>query len=87
MLLLFTNENGYHIIMKIFLEKNENQRNNINLFLIANIENPYGVYCAHKFIINNYDLNLRVLLIKNMQNNIKNLIFNKNSCSVLLIAI
>ena len=91
MLLLFTNVNGYHIIMKIILEKNENQRYNINLFLIANIEkiliNPYGAYCAHKFIINNYDLNLRELLIKNIQNNLKNLIFNKNSCSVLLIAI
>ena len=32
MLSLFNNENGYHIIMKIILERPENQRNNINLF-------------------------------------------------------
>jgi len=91
MLLLFNNENGYHIIMKILLEKDESQRNNINLFFIANVEkiiiNPYGAYCASKFIINNYNLNLRTLLIKNMQNNIKNFIFNKYSCSILLLAI
>ena len=48
MLLLFNNENGYHIIMKIILDKPENQRNNINLFLISNVDkiivNSYGAY-------------------------------------------
>ena len=91
MLLLFNNENGYHIIMKIILEKNENQRNNINLFFVSNIEkiiiNQYGAYCGNKFIINNTNLNLRLLLINNIKNNIKTLIFNKNSCSVILLAI
>ena len=91
MLLLFTNENGYHIIMKIILEKPENQRNNINLFLISNVEkiiiNSYGAYCVSKFVINNSNMNLRVLFIKNIQNNIKNLIFNKNSISVLMLSI
>ena len=33
LLLLFNNENAYHIIMKIIMEKPENQRNNINLYL------------------------------------------------------
>ena len=91
MLSLFNNENGYHIIMKIILERPENQRNNINLFLVTNIEkiaiDPYGSYCVCKFIINNSNLNLRLLLIQNIQNNIKILIFNKNSCSVLMLAI
>ena len=91
MLLLFNNENGYHIIMKIILEKPENQRDNINLFIVSNIEkiiiNPYGAYCVNKFILNNSNLNLRLLMIKNIQNNIKNLIFNKSSCSVLILAI
>ena len=91
MLLLFNNENGYHIIMKIILEIPENQRDNINLFIVSNVEkiiiNPYGAYCVCKFIIYNNNLNLRFLLIKNIQNNIKNLIFNKNSCSVLMSSI
>ena len=91
LLLLFNNENSYHIIMKIILEIPENQRNNINLFVVANLEkiiiNPYGAYCVSKFIINNTNLNIRLLLINNIQNNIKNLIFNKNSCSVLMLTI
>ena len=91
MLLLFNNENSYHIIMKIILEKPENQRNNINFFFITNVEkivtNPYGAYCGTKFLINNINLNLRLILIKNIQNNIKILIFNKNSCSFLILAI
>ena len=88
---IINNENGYHIIMKLILEKTENQRNNINLFLVSNIEkiaiDPYGSYCVSKFIINNNNLNLRYILIKNLENNLKNLIFNKNSCSVLMLAI
>ena len=91
MLLLFNNENGYHIIMKLILEKPENQRNNINLFLISNVDkiiiNSYGAYCVSKFVINNSNLNLRLLFIKNIQNNIKNLIFNKNSISVIMLSI
>lgn len=91
MLLLFNNENGYHIIMKVILDKPENQRNNINLFLISNVDkiiiNSYGAYCVSKFVINNSNLNLRLLFIKNIQNNIKNLIFNKNSISVLMLSI
>ena len=38
LLLLFNNENGYHIIMKIILDFPENQRNDINLFIVANLE-------------------------------------------------
>ena len=91
MLLLFNNENGYHIIMKIILEVNENQRNNLNLFFIYNVEkiitNPYGAYCGTKFILYNSNLNLRVLLINNIKNNIKNLLFNKHSCLFIMLAI
>ena len=90
-LLLFNNENSYHIIMKIILEKPENQRNNINFFFVTNVEkiviNPYGAYCGAKFLINNINLNLRLILIKNIQNTIKILIFNKNSSSFLILAI
>lgn len=88
---LINNENGFHIIMKIIIERPENQRNNINIFLVANVEkiiiNPYGAYCVIKFISNNSDLNLRLLLIKNIKNNFANLIVNKISCSVLISAI
>ena len=47
---------GSCMAMKLILEKTENQRNNINLFLVSNIEkiaiDPYGSYCVSKFIIN-----------------------------------
>ena len=91
MLTLFNNENSYHIIMKLILEKPENMRNNINFFFVENIEkiiiNPYGAFCGVKFILNNTNLNLRLILIKNIENNIKTLIFNKNSCIFLMSAI
>jgi hypothetical protein len=91
MINLINNEYGYHIIMKIIIEKPENQRNNINIFLVANVEkiiiNSYGAYCLIKFIANNSDLNLRLLLIKNIKNNFAYIIVNKTSCSVLMTAI
>ena len=91
MLLLINNENGYQFIMKILLEIPENQRNELNLFIITNLDkiitSRYGAYCTSKFIINNTNLNLRVLLINNIQNNLKLFIFNKNSCSVIILAI
>jgi hypothetical protein len=91
MLLLINNENGYHIIMKLLLEIPENQRNNLNLFLLTNLDkiitNKYGAYCTSKFIINNVDLNLRLLLINRLKNSLKMFIFNKNSCEVIILAI
>lgn len=91
MLLLFLDENAYHIIMKIILEISEDKRKNLNLFLILNIEkiiiNYYGAFCVNKFIIKNKDLNLRTLLIQNLQNNIQILLLNKCSCKVLFFLI
>ena len=89
MLLLFNDKNAYHIIMKIIIEKPENQRNNINFFIINNIKdiiiNPYGSYCVNKFIVNNIDIYLRELLLKNIYNNIQYFFFHKCSCSILLL--
>ena len=91
MLLLINNENGYHIIMKLLLEISENRRNNLNLFLLTNLDKiitcRYGAYCTSKFIINNSNLNLRLLLINNIKNNLKLFIFNKTSCAVIILAI
>jgi hypothetical protein len=91
MLLLINNENGYHIIMKLLLETPENQRNNLNLFLLTNLDKiiiyRYGAYCTSKFIINNSNLNLRVLLINNIKNNLKLFINSKYSCEVIILAI
>ena len=89
MLLLFNDKNGYHIIMKIIIEKPENKRNNINFFIINNIKdiviNPYGSYCVNKFIVNNVNIYLRVLLLNNIHNNIQYFFFHKCSCSILLL--
>jgi hypothetical protein len=89
MLLLFNDKNAYHIIMKIIIEVPENQRNTINFFLINNIEkiivNPYGSYCVNKYIVNNNDLNMRLLFIKTVKCNMKDIFFHKCSCSILLL--
>jgi hypothetical protein len=89
MLLLFLDENAYHIIMKIILEISENKRNNLNIFLVMNVEkiiiNCYGAFCVNKFIYKNNDLQLRYLLVQNIQNNIELLIRNKYSCTILFL--
>ena len=75
--------------MKIILDFPEEQRHFLNLFLVLNIEkiiiNCNGAFCVNKFIINNKDLNLRALLIQNLKNHIKQLIFNKYCCINLLL--
>ena len=89
MLLLFLDENGYHIMMKVILDIPEDKRNNLNLFLILNLDkiiiNYNGSFCVNKFINKNKDLKLRALLIHNIQNNINNYITNKNSCKILFL--
>ena len=89
MYFLFINNNSYHIMMKIILDFPEDQRNFINLYLVMNadkiITNCNGAFCINKFIINNKNLKLRALLIQNLKNNIKQLIFNKYCCINLLL--
>ena len=89
MYFLFIDNNAYHIMMKLILDFPEEKRNLLNLFLVMNIEkiiiNCNGAFCVNKFIIHNKDLNLRAILIKNLSNNIKELIFNKYSCINLLL--
>ena len=91
MLLLFTDDNAYHIMMKMILDFPEEKRNILNLYLVMNIEkiiiNCNGAFCANKFITNNKNLNLRKLLVENLQNNIKKFIFNKFSCIILLLVL
>ena len=86
---LFVDSNAYHIMMKIILDFPEEQRNPLNLFLVMNAEkiiiNCNGAFCINKFITHNKDLNLRTLLINNLQKNIKDLIYNKFSCINLLL--
>ena len=89
MYFLFVDKNAYHIMMKIILDFPENKRNVLNMFLIMNVEkiiiNCNGAFCVNKFIVYNKDLNLRALLMKNIEKNIKELIYNKYSCINLLL--
>ena len=88
-LIFFLDDNAHHIIMKIILEIDEKKRTNINIFLTNNadkiITNVNGAFCVNKFIHKNTDINLRTLLVKNLNNNITNFIKNKYSCSILLL--
>ena len=89
MLLLFTDDNAYHIMMKMILDFPEENRNILNIYLVMNIEkiiiNVNGAFCVNKFITNNKNLKLRSLLVENLKNNIKKLIFNKFCCINLLL--
>ena len=89
MLLLFTDDNAYHIMMKMILDFPEDKRNILNIFLVTNIEkiitNCNGAFCVNKFIINNKNLNFRKLLVENLKNNLKKIVFNKFSCINLLL--
>ena len=91
MLLLFIDDNAYHIIMKMILEFPEEKRNVLNIYIVMNIEkiiiNVNGAFCVNKFIINNKNLNLRKLLVENLKNNIKKILFNKYSCIILLLVL
>ena len=91
MLLLFTDDNAYHIMMKMILDFPEEKRNILNIYLVMNIEkiiiNYNGAFCVNKFITYNKNLNLRKLLVENLQNNVKKFIFNKFSCIILLLVL
>ena len=58
MLLLFTDDNSYHIMMKMILDFPEEQRIVLNLFIVSNIDkiitNNNGAFCINKFIIRYY---------------------------------
>ena len=91
MLILFIDDNAYHIMMKMILDFPEEKRNLLNIYLVMNIEkiiiNCNGAFCVNKFIINNKNLTLRKLLVENLKKNIKDLIFNKYSCINLLLVL
>ena len=91
MLLLFIDDNAYHIMMKMILDFPEEKRSIVNIYLVMNIEkiiiNVNGAFCANKFIINNNNLNLRKFLVENLKSNIKKLLFNKYSCIILLLVL
>ena len=88
-LILFLNDNAYHIVMKIILEIDEDKRNNFNLFLVSNVEkiitNCNGAFCVNKFIHKNKNLQIRYILVQNLKNNIQNVIRNKYGCTILLL--
>jgi hypothetical protein len=89
MYLLFTDDNAYHIMMKMILDFPEDQRIVLNLYMATNIDkiitNNNGAFCVNKFIINNKNLKLRKLFLDNLKINLRKLIYNKFCCINLLI--
>lgn len=77
--------------MKMILDFPEEKRNVLNLYLVMNVEkiaiNCNGAFCVNKFINYNKNLNLRKILVGNLKNNMKKLIFNKYSCINLLLVL
>ena len=91
MYLLFTDDNAYHIMMKMILDFPEEQRYVLNIYLVTNIDkiivNSNGAFCVNKFIINNKNIQLRQLLVENLKINFKKLKYNKLYCINLLLMI
>ena len=91
MYLLFTDDNAYHIIMKMILDFPEDQRVVLNLYIATNIDkiiiNKNGAFCVNKFITNNKNLKLRKLFLDNLKINLRKLIFNKFCCINLLMVL
>ena len=89
MFFLFTDDNAYHIMMKMILDFPEEQRIVLNYYLVTNIDkiitNNNGAFCVNKFIVNNKNIKLRIILLENLKNNIKKLIKNKFCCINLLL--
>ena len=89
MYLLFTDDNAYHIMMKMILDFPEDQRIVLNLYMATNVDkiitNNNGAFCVNKFITNNKNLKLRKLFLDNLKINLRKLIFNKFCCINLLI--
>lgn len=89
LLLLFNNENAYHIIQKLLIDFPEHKREYLTVFIMENIDkictNEFGASCMVKFIIMNSNLNIRLKLIKAMEEKLYILLSNKNGCSVLIL--
>ena len=89
MYLLFTDNNAYHIMMKMILDFPEEQRYALNLYLVTNIDkiivNSNGAFCVNKFIINNKNIQLRQIMVENLKINFQKLIYNKLYCINLLL--
>ena len=89
LLLLFNNENAHHIIQKLLIDFPEHKREYLTVFIMENIDkictNEFGASCMVKFIIMNSNLNIRLKLIKAMEEKLYILLSNKNGCSVLIL--
>ena len=89
MYILFTDDNAYHIMMKMILDFDEEKRIMLNLYMVNNIDkiitNKNGAFCVNKFITNNKNLKLRKIFLDNLKKNLKKIIDNKYCCINLLI--
>jgi hypothetical protein len=89
--ILFTNENAYHIILKLIIDYPEHKRASLNQFLINNIcslaQNQYSYTCISKFIILNTNINIRMYLINELSRNFVNLISFTNGCNIILLIV
>ena len=87
--ILFTDDNAYHIMMKMILDFDEEKRIMLNLYMLNNIDkiitNKNGAFCVNKFITNNKNLKLRKIFLDNLKKNLKKIIDNKYCCINLLI--
>lgn len=86
--ILFTNENAYHIILKLIIDYPEHKRISLNHFIINNIcslaQNQYSYTCIIKFIACNKNMNIRMLLLQKLSQNFVNLISFNNGCNIIL---
>lgn len=89
--LLLTNENAYHIMLKLIIDYPEHKRISLNQFIINNIyalvQNEYAYICVNKFISFNTNLNIRASIIQELSHNFVNLISCNNGCNIVLLVV
>ena len=89
--ILFTNENAYHIILKLIIDYPEHKRISLNHFIINNIcslaQNQYSYTCITKFIACNKNMNVRMLLLQKLSENFVKLISFNNGCNIILFVV
>ena len=89
--LLLTNENAYHIMLKLIIDFPEHKRHSLNQFIIKNIctlvQNQYSYICVNKFISLNTNLTIRATIIQELSQHFVNLISCNNGCNIILLVV
>lgn len=89
--LLLTDENAYHIMLKLLIDFPEHKRASLNQFILANISalvrNQYAYTCVNKFISLNTNTAIRAAIVRELSQNFVSLLSCSNGCNIILLVV